>query len=124
MDRGKRKVVQEPRFSSHFQQKQTEQGASYKGTTSSRPVVLRTNSLLDNFSFVNFSDAEVIGLFENIGLSLGTQEDIKINIVNKFRTLLKSHFKKVVKDIQVKYSFVLGKDNVLVDISTDILDLS
>jgi hypothetical protein len=83
MDKGKRKAVQEPRFSSHLQQKQTEQGASSKGNVSSRLVVSGTDSLLDNFSFVNFSNAEVIGLFKNIDFSLDIQENIKINIINK-----------------------------------------
>jgi hypothetical protein len=55
--------------------------------------------LLDNFLFVNFSDVEVIRLFENISFSLDSQDDIKINIVNKFRILLKSRFNKIIKDI-------------------------
>jgi hypothetical protein len=64
-DKGKCKAIQEPKHSSRLQQKYTTNTSSSKGTTSSKPV-LGTASLLDNFPFVNFSDAEVISLFENI----------------------------------------------------------
>jgi hypothetical protein len=100
-DNDKRKVVQEPKHNSRLQQKYAIGTSSIKGTTSSRPI-LGIASLLDNFSFINFSDAEVILLFKNIEFSLGTQDDIKINVVNKFRTLLKLRFMKIVKDIQKK----------------------
>jgi hypothetical protein len=74
-------------------------GDSLKSTTSIRTIPLGTDSLIDSFSFVGFSDIEIHRLFENIDFFLGTHEDIKINIINNFRTLLNSRFKKVVKDI-------------------------
>jgi hypothetical protein len=56
---------------------------------------------------------------------LSSQDDIKINVVNKFRTLLKSRFKKIVKDIQEKHVIVANEQNrTLVDISDEILELS
>jgi hypothetical protein len=99
-------------------------GDSLKSTTSIRTILLGTDSLIDSFSFVGFSDIEIHRLFENIGFFLGTHEDIKINIINNFRTLLNSRFKKVVKDIQDKHSKELGKDKDLIYISKNILDYS
>jgi hypothetical protein len=64
-------------------------------------------------------------LFENIRFSLGSQDDIKINVVNKFRTLLKLRFMKIVKDIHEKHVIVADDQHrTLVDISDEILELS
>jgi hypothetical protein len=82
-----------------------------------------TNPLLDHFPFVNFQDAEVISLFEKLGFSLGSQEDIKIAVVTKFRSLLKSRFKKIAKDMHDKHASSI-KDNALIDISDEILNIS
>jgi hypothetical protein len=60
--------------------------------------------LIDHFPFVNFKDAKVITLFENIGLSLGCKDEIKVLVVNKFRSFLKFRFKKIVKDIHAKHA--------------------
>jgi hypothetical protein len=96
-DKGKRKIPLEPRHSSRLQQKQSTAG----GTSKSIYVVARpsssgtsTDSLLDHFPVVNFQDVEVISLFEELDFSLGSQKDIKIIVVTKFRSLLKSRFKK------------------------------
>jgi hypothetical protein len=79
--------------------------------------------LFDHFSFVNFQDVEVISLFEELDFSLGSQEDIKIVVVTKFRSLLKSIFKKNIKDMQDKHASSI-KYNALIDISEEILNMS
>jgi hypothetical protein len=79
--------------------------------------------LFDHFSFVNFQDVEVISLFEELDFSLGSQEDIKIVVVTKFRSLLKSIFKKIIKDMQDKHASSI-KYNALIDISEEILNMS
>jgi hypothetical protein len=74
---------------------------------------------------VNFTDSKVISLFENNDFSLGQKEDVKINVVNRFRSLLKSRFKKIVTDIQVKHKTCdHPKDVALIDISDEILSIS
>jgi hypothetical protein len=84
-EKGKRMTPPEIRNISRLQQKQAK---------SVGPSGIGIDYLLDHFLFVNFSDSEVISLFENIGFSLGHEEDIKINVVNRFRFLLKSRLKK------------------------------
>jgi hypothetical protein len=86
---------------------------------------LGTDSILDHFPFANFFVFEVIFLFENIDFSLEKKEDIKINVVNRFRSLLKSRFKNIVTVIQDKYNKSDShKECALVDISDEILSIS
>jgi hypothetical protein len=115
-EKGKRNTPPEVRHSSRLQQKQVK-GAGPSG--------VGTDSLLDHFPFVNFTDSEVISLFENIGFSLGHKEDIKVSVVSRFRSLLKSRFKKIVINIQDKYKHsASSKDIALIDISDEILSIS
>jgi hypothetical protein len=115
-EKEKRKTPPEIRHSSRLQQKQAK---------SAGPSGIGTDSILDHFPFVNFSDSEVISLFENIGFSLGHKENIKINVVNRFRSLLKSRFKKIVTDIQDKYKHSkTNKYIALIDIIDEILSIS
>jgi hypothetical protein len=115
-EKEKRKTPPEIRHSSRLQQKQAK---------SAGPSGIGTDSILDHFPFVNFSNSEVISLFENIEFSLGHKENIKINVVNRFRSLLKSRFKKIVTDIQDKYKHSkTNKYIALIDIIDEILSIS
>jgi hypothetical protein len=115
-EKGKRKTPPEIRHSSRLQQKQAK---------SVGPSSIGTDSILDHFPFVNFFDFEVISLFENIDFSLGHKENIKISVVNRFRSLLKSRFKKIVINIQDKHKLSdNSKDVALIDISDEILSIS
>jgi hypothetical protein len=59
----------------------------------------------------------------SLGFSLGSQDNNKIAVVTKFRFLLKSRFKKIIKDMHDKHVSSI-KDNALVDISYEILNIS
>jgi hypothetical protein len=65
-EKDKRKTPPKPKHSSKLQQKQVNTSSISKGPHSAGPSVVGIDSLIDQFSFVNFSDTMVIYLFENI----------------------------------------------------------
>jgi hypothetical protein len=126
-EKDKNKTPLKSRHSSMLQQKQTNTNNIPKDSHSTDPFVVCVRSvyLIDQFLFVNFSNTEVISLFKNINFSLGHKDDIKLIVVNKFRSLLKSRFKKINTDIQDKHKhFDIRIDNALIDISNEILCIS
>jgi hypothetical protein len=88
---------------------------------------LDTDFLYTQFSFGYFSDYEVIALFEKVRFSLGHKEEIRLQVVQKFCSLLKSRFKKVMSDLHEQHKIDLALaliDRNLVDISSEVLDAS
>jgi hypothetical protein len=88
---------------------------------------LDTDFLYTQFSFGYFLDYEVIALFEKVRFSLGHKEEIRLQVVQKFHSLLKSRFKKVMSDLHEQHKIDLALaliDRNLVDISSEVLDAS
>jgi hypothetical protein len=87
---------------------------------------LDTDFLYTQFPFGYFSDYEVIALFE-VRFSLGHKEEIRLQVVQKFRSLLKSRFKKVMSGLHEQHKIDLALaliDRNLVYISSEVLDAS
>jgi hypothetical protein len=88
---------------------------------------LGTDSPFTQFLFGHFLDFEVIALFEKVGFSLGHKEEIRLQVVQNFHSLLKSRFKKIVSDLHERHKSDLALaliESNLVDISSEVLDVS
>jgi hypothetical protein len=119
----KKTPLAEIRHSSRIQQKiVTGKGANSPPPSSSSQGTL---AIIDQFPFAQFSDSDVILLFEKTGFSLGSKEETRFMIVQKLRSLMTSRFNQVVSDISNKYSLVLANTNDrLIDISMEVPDTS
>jgi hypothetical protein len=62
VDAGKRKKPSEPRHGTRLQQKQLNKGGTSRSSSHSRHSNLGMITIVDNFSFVSFTDSEVISI--------------------------------------------------------------
>jgi hypothetical protein len=95
--------MMEPRQSQHLQQKNTG-GKGKSKTPPSKGTTLNSNldTLVAQFLFIDSSDSIVVKFFETSVLSLGKTENIKIQVVAHFRSLMKDRFVSVMDTVKNK----------------------
>jgi hypothetical protein len=102
---------QEFRQSQRLEQKNT--AAKGTGKTKSKSsgvsgtIVLPSLDIVaSHFPFSESTDSDVIHLFETCGFSLGKTKLIRMQVVNKFRTLMKDRFIHIIDSVQLFYGIM------------------
>lgn len=79
-----------------------------------------TQKLLSQFPYAHLTDDEIIAMYEIGGFSLGASDEIKLDVVNKFRTISKLALSSVLDDV-CDHTGAQPLSSVLTDISDFVL---
>jgi hypothetical protein len=116
-DRGKKKAATTThgeKKSLRIQMKNKSKRSNASGT--------KCSALLDNFPYAEFTDSEIVKMFEISGFSLGKTEEIRMNVVNSFRMILRDKFCTILEPIiAANANIIINSDRDLVDISSEFL---
>jgi Domain of unknown function (DUF4283) len=79
------------------------------------------DSLICDFPYAQFTDDEIVTLFTRCGFSLGTSDNIRLKVVQHFRTLTKQQLSYVLNGILDRLNNKHNIDNI--DLSIEVLPL-
>jgi hypothetical protein len=74
------------------------------------------DSLINDFPYAHFTDIEIANLFSKCGFSLGSSENIRIKIIQQFRSLIKQKLSYVLHGVLDK----MNNNSNLEDININI----
>jgi hypothetical protein len=78
-------------------------------------------SLINEFPYPQFTDDEIVNMFTKCGFSLGTTNNIRLKVVQHFRSLTKQKLSYLLNEIIDKISS--ENNNINLDLSEELLPL-